>query len=197
MTGRPRRIGVPLLMLLLTACLAPSAVPSAEPTAEPSGSRVAPGDANLAAIGCEPIDLRAPSGDRLDMTGTWGRDPLLGPIAWNVRQLGDCLFLVELGSFGTAHSERVFHWLCEATLAADFTADGRCVQVGRNYEQVGQGTGFTGPIRVEIEFDEAGQPVWWLVVPDCANPPCSASAREEDPYERTLPGDEPVPSGSP
>jgi len=74
---------------LLSACgSSPASSPSA---AEPSASARA--QAGLPP-GCAPIDLRSPTGERIDLTGEWAGS---GVLAWEretvwLNQLGDCVY---------------------------------------------------------------------------------------------------------
>jgi hypothetical protein len=83
---------------LLTAC---AAVPSPSPSAaEPSAS--APVEAGLPP-GCETIDLRSPTGERIDLTGEWAGTGILAgesESAW-LQQIGDCVYGSVVGSYVT------------------------------------------------------------------------------------------------
>lgn len=84
---------VALVAVVLAACVSGSTTgPSSE---QPSGSSApsAPERGSLPG-GCQSIDLRGPSGERVDLTGAWaGTGELAGgdETAW-LNQLGDCLY---------------------------------------------------------------------------------------------------------
>jgi hypothetical protein len=82
-----------VLGLALAAILA-GCVSTAGPSASPQDSRPAPSvppPTAAAAITCDPLDLRLPSGEPLDLTGTWrGNDDGL----YQVRQYGECVWWV-------------------------------------------------------------------------------------------------------
>ncbi|MEK6191451.1 MAG: hypothetical protein AABM41_03890 [Chloroflexota bacterium] len=81
---------------LVTACTAaPSASPSA---AEPSATTAA---VSGLPPGCETIDLRSPTGERIDLTGEWAGTGILAgesESAW-LQQIGDCVYGSVVGTF--------------------------------------------------------------------------------------------------
>ncbi len=93
----PRRLVVAAVMAALTACASAPASPSASPShAEPVAS-FNPGRG--LPPGCETIDLRSPSGERIDLTGEWAGG---GALAYSVErawlnQIGDCVYGSVLG----------------------------------------------------------------------------------------------------
>lgn len=91
MTRRPSAgaaslVAVALIAVVLTACS-----PAATGSSGPSASAAAPSPSAVAQSGCQPLDLLLPSGDPLDLTGSWVGDDL-GP--YQFRQFGDCLWFV-------------------------------------------------------------------------------------------------------
>jgi hypothetical protein len=94
--GTPLRLG-PMAMfvaLLLVGCVA-SGTPATPPPS--SGASARPGGGELPP-GCEPIDLRSPNGQQIDLGGAWsGPQPWVGffqsstETTW-IRQLGDCVW---------------------------------------------------------------------------------------------------------
>ena len=79
-----RRVVAALLVALVAACSASAGTTTGEPSAASSA-------AGLADPACKPIDLRTPSGQRIDLTGTWeGYEAL-----HFVRQYGDCVWWEE------------------------------------------------------------------------------------------------------
>ena len=83
----------------LTACASAPAAPGASPSsAEPVPS------ANTARglpPGCETIDLRSPTGERIDLTGAWAGSGILAgeseAATW-LQQVGDCVYGSVVGS---------------------------------------------------------------------------------------------------
>jgi hypothetical protein len=80
--------------LLLVGCIA-SVSPATPPPSSGASSGLGSGELPP---GCEPIDLRSPNGQQIDLTGAWtGPQPWVGffqsptEMTW-IRQLGDCLW---------------------------------------------------------------------------------------------------------
>jgi len=77
-----------ILVALLAGCSTSAGASDSEPPATSSAAAVAEA---VAEPGCKPIDLRTPSGQRIDLTGTWeGYEAL-----HFVRQYGDCVWWEE------------------------------------------------------------------------------------------------------
>ncbi|MGH2488989.1 MAG: hypothetical protein ACRDFR_05175, partial [Candidatus Limnocylindria bacterium] len=95
----PRSLVVAAVMAALTACASAPAAPSAGPSnAEPSAS-LSPGLG--LPRGCQTIDLRGPTGERIDMTGEWSGGGVLvgdGEVAW-LKQIGDCVYGSVVGAW--------------------------------------------------------------------------------------------------
>ena len=76
----------------LTACASAPAAPGASPSyAEPLPS-LDPGRG--LPPGCQTVDLRSPSGERIDLTGEWAGTGFLvgdGEVAW-LKEMGDCIY---------------------------------------------------------------------------------------------------------
>jgi hypothetical protein len=103
-----RRGAVSLTVAAILAGCAGTAGPSASPG--PSEAPSAPPSAPSAAITCDPLDLRLPSGEPLDLTGTWrGNDDGL----YQVRQYGQCVWWV-------GQTDTWVH-LLHGTVISDFT----------------------------------------------------------------------------
>ena len=187
LASAPRLVLGSALGLMIAACTPAST--ALDSSAEPSASGISAEAASLNAIGCSPIRLRAPDGSNVDLTGTWSHP---AAVAWDIRQLGDCLFMVAFDSEGTPESESVFHWTCDGKLRVDFTAPGRCVQLGRNY-------GFLSfePMRLDVEFDDAGATHLLLVLGPCLHDATSAGCDETPQLSLTGPGTSPPGSPSP
>lgn len=121
-----------VVMAALTACASAPAAPAASPSdAEPlpsvnTGRGLPPG--------CETIDLRSPTGERIDLTGGWaGSGELANTVerAW-LNQIGDCVYGSVLGGVFVRDAES----LVEASLTnlsgrvgSDFRIDFEVVMV--------------------------------------------------------------------
>jgi hypothetical protein len=116
------RTSVCAVVLLLGAGCATA---SAEPA--PSNAPISAGG-QAAAIGCgNDIDLFAPDGREVDLTGLWTSpdfpDVLDVPL-WNIRQVGDCFFMVFRDPYeDTDYSDQI----CDGRIQANFEITGRCV----------------------------------------------------------------------
>ena len=114
---------------LVAACAPASGGASGDPSAgSPAGSAGATDATDVpAALGdCQPQDLQLPSGEPLDLTGSWeGND--LGP--YQLRQFGDCLWMV--GQNATFTLVYVGH------INSDFTIDGRWATVAASDHVIG------------------------------------------------------------
>ncbi len=118
--------------LVLAACTAPSSEAAA-----PSSTPFSVGD-EAEAIGCgNEIDLLAPDGSRVNLTGLWTEADAADLALWNIRQVGDCFFMVFRDPFeDTDYSDQI----CDGRIRTDFQITGRCVDFrglggpGANYE---------------------------------------------------------------
>jgi hypothetical protein len=112
------RAGLCAVVLAMAACAAPSSEVS--PTSTPFSA----GD-QAAAIGCESdIDLLAPDGREVNLTGLWTEPGISDVALWNIRQVGDCFFMVfrDPGP-DSDYSDQI----CDGRIQTDFHIIGRCV----------------------------------------------------------------------
>lgn len=113
------RTGLCAVVLALAACAAPS---SEAPS--PSSTPFSVGGA-AEAIGCgNDIDLHAPDGREVNLTGLWTEPDFSDVALWNIRQVGDCFFMVyrDPGS-DSDYSDQI----CDGRIRTDFQITGRCV----------------------------------------------------------------------
>ncbi len=124
-------------------------------------------------IGCHPIDLRAPTGEVIDLTGLWGvsgQDP-----QFRIRQLDNCVFMGGKPAF-----DEDLGWVCDGEITTEFRIIGRCVQLA------------TGAFQVwdrQLSFSENGDVIF--------EPLCGNGGPGFDcgpPTVRLDPGASPVPS---
>lgn len=118
MTARPV-VAALLAAALLAACSASVGPTGSEPSATSSAAAVADPE-------CKPIDLRTPSGDQINLTGTWqGYEAL-----HFVRQYGDCVWWEELT---TAPEDEplghIYRSVFFGRLQTDFTLVGRWADI--------------------------------------------------------------------
>jgi len=137
-------LGVAIGMTAM-GCGSPSVAPT--PSAAPSGA--------MTTDVCRPIDLRTPSGERVDLTGSWSAS-VNSPIFY-VFQDADCVWII--GPVGPAYDSRGpgtlwdFTFVFDGHLRSDFTVLGRWATL--NYVT---GPGVSGP------FSGTGE--WTLDVTD-------------------------------
>ena len=86
---------IAILAALATACASePAASPSLVPPTSPPAAPV-----SGLPLGCHPIDLRDPTGERIDLTGEWTGSGILAgdqERAW-LNQIGDCVYGSVMG----------------------------------------------------------------------------------------------------
>jgi hypothetical protein len=78
-----------------------------------------------AAIGCgNDVDLFAPDGREVNLTGLWTATDFPDEPLWNIRQVGDCFFMVFRDPFEDSdYSDEI----CDGHIRPDFEITGRCV----------------------------------------------------------------------
>lgn len=140
-----RLIAIAAGVILLAACTSPSPATSESP----EGSEFAVVD-EVTEIGCgEPVPLRGPDGRAVNLTGLWTfRDDMSEPV-WNIRQLGSCMFAVDLGE--TSPPE-YYDVICDGKIGRDFVITGRCIDFRQGFGQPDWGREY-----FLIEFDDSGQ----------------------------------------
>ena len=142
-------LGVACLIAACTPTSAPSSSvpPTESPAAEPG---------NLPP-GCEPINLRSPAGEAVDLTGVWIQDEEEGrqPARWWIRALGDCIWGTGTYDVYTedVHADSV--QVLQDRLGNDFVIEGTIVLLGPHLS-------FATPeyfseVRLLIEFDQASE----------------------------------------
>ena len=149
-----------LMVLLGAACL----IAACSRTPAPASS-AAPTESSATAIGnlppgCEPIDLRSPSGEAVDLNGIWVQDEQgsARPAKWWIQTLGDCLW--GSGMYDD-YTEDVFLARAESvqalqgTVSNDFVIEGTIVLLGPHPSfAVLQ---LHSEVRLLIEFDSTGE----------------------------------------
>jgi len=134
-------------MILLAACTG-SVSPST--SASPVASAFEVPD-EVRQIGCgEPVSLRGPDGQRVNLTGLWSERGASEP-SWNVRQIGSCMFAADLF---TGEPPGYYHVICDGTIGTDFVITARCI----DFLQGGVGQPDMGREYFLIRFDEDRNP---------------------------------------
>jgi hypothetical protein len=109
------------LLLVLAACTngsTPNPSASTGPVASNPASAVA---------ACAPLDLRSPSGARVDLTGTWRG----GQNVHYVRQEGGCVWWISLSDFPGQEVGAQVMAMFRGELSSDFTLRGEWMSVVR------------------------------------------------------------------
>ena len=140
--------------IVVAACTPSSAPPTSAPPTESAAAEVG----NLPP-GCQPIDLRSPAGDAVELTGIWIQDADEGrqPSKWWIRAFGDCVW----GSgIYDAYTEDEF-FVAESVqvllgrMGSDFVIDGAIALVGP-HPDFATSESFA-EVRLLIEFDSEGE----------------------------------------
>jgi hypothetical protein len=125
---------------LLVACTA-SASPGAEGPSAAASSNFASGSAGI----CRPIDLRSPTGERIDLTGTWEG----GIFLHHVRQVGDCVWWIGYARWPGTEPGDLATLTFFGQLASDFTLSGNWTTIVR---PSGPGAYYDGPQEGDVAF---------------------------------------------
>jgi hypothetical protein len=108
--------------------------------------------------GCDPIDLRSPTGDRIELDGTWVHSEG-GEMTWWIRTLGSCIWGagtvddVPEDPLGLSTNPATVQIL-SGSIQTDFVIEGEIVLVGP--PGLGFGVNIHAPVRLLIEFDDSG-----------------------------------------
>jgi hypothetical protein len=107
-----------VVLLFGAGCTTASGEPSPSSTSFSVGGQAA-------AIGCgNDIDLVAPDGHEIDLTGLWTSPDFPDVPLWNIRQIGDCFFMVFRDPYeDTDYSDQI----CDGRIQTNFEITGRCV----------------------------------------------------------------------
>lgn len=76
---------------------------------------------------CSPIDLRSPTGDRIDLTGTWEGGVFIN----HVRQVGDCVWWIGYGRWPGTEPGELATLTFFGHIASDFTLSGSWATIVR------------------------------------------------------------------
>lgn len=106
------------VMFALAGCTAASGEVSPSATPFSIGGQAA-------AIGCgNDVDLFTPDGREINLTGLWTNPDFPDEPLWNIRQVGDCFFMVFRDPFeDTDYSDQI----CDGHIRPDLEITGRCV----------------------------------------------------------------------
>ncbi|HJT63464.1 MAG TPA: hypothetical protein VJ839_01690 [Candidatus Limnocylindria bacterium] len=103
------------------------------------------------------MDLRAPSGERIDLDGTWFEDAEVAPMTWRIKTQGSCVWgvgIVESIPYEEANDVANIQTL-RGRIETDFVIDGEIVLMGPDVNFFRPP--IYSPARFLIEFDESGR----------------------------------------
>jgi hypothetical protein len=145
-----------LRIMIGFAVVGSACTPGTPPTATPQQSESPAPLAGGLPPGCDPIDLRTTSGERVDLDGTWIQVDTPGgePTTWWIRTLGDCVWGVgKVDEFPEDPLPATVQHLT-GRIGTDFVIEGEIVLVG---PAVFFPSTIYAPVEFIIEFDDAGQ----------------------------------------
>jgi hypothetical protein len=147
--------------LIATACVVAACTPTPEPaTSVPATESPAAAVGNLPS-GCEPIDLRSPAGEAIDLNGIWIQDeePSARPAKWWIQAFGDCIWgsgtyddYTEDEFLARADSVQVL----QGRMGNDFVIEGTIVLLGPSHARIVVLQRHS-EVRLVIDFDGDGQ----------------------------------------
>jgi len=146
-----------LLAQVGVACLVAACTPSSAPSSSVPPTESPAAEAGNLPPGCEPINLRSPAGEAVDLTGVWIQDEEEGrqPARWWIRALGDCIWGTGTYDVYTedVHADSV--QVLQGRVGNDFVIEGTIVLLGPHLS-------FATPeyfseVRLLIEFDQASE----------------------------------------
>lgn len=157
MLARPSVLLILLGSVAVSACTPTTHSPvSIAPSASPS----AEGFGNLPP-GCALIDMRGPSGERIELDGTWTEVGTAGELmTWWIRTSGDCVW--GAGATEQVAPERDFGARPDEVqslagrIGSDFVITGEIIWLGPSFAAPGVPDRYS-PLRMLIEFRAAGE----------------------------------------
>ena len=145
-------------LILLGACtpsISPS--PSVQPSASPTETAV-----NGLPPGCEPIELRGPNGERIELDGEWVEVVEAGePMTWWIRTQGDCVW--GNGQVEDVETQDPFFrqpgqvQSLSGVIGSDFMITGEILFLGPLPAALTRSLTPYSPLRMLIAFDDAGE----------------------------------------
>jgi hypothetical protein len=143
--------------LLGVACLIAACTPSAAPSSSVRSTASPVAEAGNLPAGCEPIHLRSPAGEAVDLTGIWIQDEDEDRLAstWWIRALGDCVWGSGISDNYSEDPRPDSVQVLQGRVGNDFVIDGTIVLVGPPpFFVVPQ---FFAEVRLLIEFAPEGE----------------------------------------
>jgi hypothetical protein len=136
-----RWVATVLVGALMIGCTSSSS-PGSEGPSQVGSNLTAPDPADT----CRPIDIRSPTGERIDLTGTWEG----GVFIHHVRQIGDCVWWIGYGRWPGTEPGELATLTFFGRLATDFTVAGVFATIVRPDSPAYY---FPGPSSGSVAFD--------------------------------------------
>lgn len=135
-------------------------------------------------IGCaNPIELRTPTGQVINLTGVWKYPDEPIP-SWNVRQINKCVFIARINE---PVAPEFYDTTCDGEIDTKFLITGRCV----DFRQFEVGSPRVFRLFVKLGFEDDGS----VTLTNCLELETPATC--ETPLVQWHPDPVPSPSGSP
>lgn len=160
MRARMPVTGLLAALLALAGCTSTVAPSASEPVSTaPTASAQPAGDLPP---GCEPIDLRAPTGERIELNGAWKEVGAAGELmTWWIRAEGDCVwgagYIDEVPPEGSIDVRPDQVQSLSGRLGSDFVITGEIISLGALPFSAPADPPRFSPLRMLIDFDEAGR----------------------------------------
>lgn len=149
-----------LRALLGAAWVVAACTPISAPPSSVLPSESPPAEVSSLPKGCEPIDLRSPAGEAVDLNGIWIQDDQEGRQAakWWIRTLGDCIWgtgIYDVYTEDPVSAQPFSVQGLQGRVGNDFVIDSTIVLLGPRPTMALPQT--LAEVRLLIEFDPAGQ----------------------------------------
>lgn len=136
---RPPAAAFGLGLLLLAACASPVASPAPSVVSAPASP----------AADCDPVSLVGPSGQRVDLTGTWHGASTI----FYLRQTGGCVWWMALSDWPGQPPGQFFSHTFLGQVRPDFTLRGSWASVVQPSMDMAYGSPYGGEATFNISFE--------------------------------------------
>jgi len=146
-----------LQALLGAACVVAACTPTAAPSSTVPQTESPAAEVGNLPPGCDPIDLRSPDGQAVDLNGTWihGGEGGGTPATWWIRTVGDCIWgtgiFDDYTEGGPGDQPDSVQGL-QGRMGDDFVIDSTIVFLGPDAVLL-----YPAEVRIIIDFDDDGQ----------------------------------------
>jgi len=146
-----------LRALLGAAWVVAACTPISAPPSSVLPSESPPAEVSSLPKGCEPIDLRSPAGEAVDLNGIWIQDDQEGRQAakWWIRTLGDCIWgtgIYDVYTEDPVSAQPFSVQGLQGRVGNDFVIDATIILLGPHAAPQ-----YLAEVQLRIEFDPAGE----------------------------------------